>query len=194
MILIFRVIKNEFNQLQIQLEENKIEEIKKYFNDSRIITKEILKPALRTLILLFLSNEKEIENKIKNNYNNISNYLTIPDIWDKNIYNKKEFNQEINKIKNLNIQINQTLELYELLGDDIDENYFSDVKAQIKKNEEMKREKEKEEKKEDMNFPSKDLEEQKQEDEEEKKQEDDDDDDYYDRSDDGDEDEYYGRD
>ena len=189
LIFVFIIIKRDFKSYQIKLEENKIIEINKYFEKEHLITKDIFKNTIRLFISLFLSREKEIENKIKNNYNNIFSYLTISDIWDKPIFTKKEFNQEINEIKNLNIQINQILDLYELLGDDINDNYFDDVKAQIKRNEEIKKEKEKEE----MNIPeNEEKKEQEFNKDEEKEQEEEEIDDYYDKKDDDDDDDDYG--
>ena len=182
LILIFRIIKNDFKDYQVKLEENKIEKVNKYFEKEHIITKQIFKVAIRLFILLFLSNENDKENNIKNNCNNIYNYLKIPDLWNKPIYNKKEFNQELNEIKNLNININQVLDLYELLGDDINENYFEDVITQIKKNEEIQK-KQKE-------MQSKEEKEEQQQNKEVKKEEKEEDD-YYDKKDD-DDDEYYG--
>lgn len=113
LILIFGIIKTEFKNYQIEIEKNKIEEIKKYFEEKHLISKEIYKSALRKLISLFLFKEEDKEKRIKNNLNNVVNYLKIPDIWDYKIYNDRQFTQELAQIKNLKIQINQILFMYE---------------------------------------------------------------------------------
>ena len=138
LILVFGIIKKEFKKYQIEIDDNKIKEINKYFEDAHIITKEVFKSAIRKFISLFLFQVEDKENRIKKNINNIVNYLNIQDIWDFKIYNRKEFIQELNQIKNLKIYINQILPLYELLGGEKDEIYFED-----KRKEEKRKEKEK---------------------------------------------------
>ena len=196
-ILIYEVIKNELNEYKKEMNENQKQIIKKYFENNHQITKEIFASAIRRFIVLFLSKEKNKENKIKNNTNNIINYLNIPDIWNKKILDMKEFDKELEGLENLNVQLNQVLSLYEELGEENTEEFYKPVINQIQKNEELKK------KIEEMNEPKMDqnnnqleykneIEENKNNDK--KEQEDDDDDNYYDLKNEGDEEELYGRD
>ena len=194
-ILIYEVIKNELNEYKKEMNENQKQDIKKYFEKNQQITKEIFASTIRRFIVLFLSKEKNKENKIKNNTNNIINYLNIPDIWDKKIYDMKEFVNELEGLENLNIQLNQVLSLYEELGEENTEEFYKPVINQIQKNEELKK------KVEEMNEPKIDQNNQleyKNEIEDNnnyKKEEDDDDgDNYYDFENEEDEEELYGRD
>jgi len=80
------------------LEEEKKKSVEDYFNNENhhfLITKEIFKKSIRSLIILFLNFENDKENKIKGNQNNIINYfdIGIPDLWDINIYNNIDFNK-----------------------------------------------------------------------------------------------------
>lgn len=140
--LIFdKSIKDQFNEYQIQeedIEEKKRNKIIKYFSDeNHLINKEKFRDALRLLISLYLFKEDEKENKIKNNVNNISNYLNIKDIWIDISTNKREFKDELKEIKQLNIQINQILTIYELIISDEekekDEKYYDEVINGIEK-------------------------------------------------------------
>ena len=134
-------IKDKFNEYQMQeedIDEKKKNKIKKYFSDkNHLITKEKLRDAIRLLISLYLFKEDDKENKIKNNINNISNYLNIKDIWIDISTNKREFKEELKEIKKLNIQINQILSIYELITSDEekdkDEKYYDEVINGIEK-------------------------------------------------------------
>ena len=70
--------------------------------------------------------------KIKSNRNNIINYLKAPDLWNKDIDDKQTFYSNLNELKQINAQINQIIPLYELLGKDIADNFFDEVKKMIK--------------------------------------------------------------
>ena len=137
--LIFdKVIKDDFNEYQIKLEdieETRKDKIKKHFNKKLLIGKKEFKNAISLLVSLFLYNEKEKEQKIKNNSNNIVNYLNIKDIWIDILTNRKEFKEELKEIKKLKIQINQILAIYELLTDnkEEEEKYYDDVLKEIEK-------------------------------------------------------------
>ena len=142
--LIFERIKSQFKEYQVDLEEEKKKSVEDYFNNENhhfLITKEIFKKSIRSLIILFLNFENDKENKIKGNQNNIINYfdIGIPDLWDINIYNNIDFNKELEELKKLNIKINQILTLYDYLGDDINDDYFEDVKRAVKNEEEEKK-------------------------------------------------------
>ena len=139
LILVYPVFKKELQKYQENLTEEKINEIKQYFKNEHLITKDIFDYSIRIFISSFLSEEKNEENKIKKNANNIINYLEIPDIWEKNIYNKIEFIDELNQIKNLKIQLNQICFISEILESDIDKNYLLDVEREIKRREDEKK-------------------------------------------------------
>ena len=141
--LIFKSIKNEMKEFQIGIKEELKNKIIEYFQNPQLkINKEKFSNTIYLFITLFLSKINNKNIKIKTNNNNIINYLNIPDIWDKEIYNMKDFNNELNELKNLNIQLNQILGLYDIIGENYDENYFADVISEIKKNEEIERKKE----------------------------------------------------
>ena len=89
-----------------------------------------------------LFKDKDKENKIKQNKNNIVNYLNISDLWDRVVIDSIGFNEELLEIKKFNLQTNQILKLYELLGGDINEDEFDKVKEEIKKDEEMNKQEE----------------------------------------------------
>ena len=85
-------------------------------------------------LVLFLEDDKE--NKIKLNRNNIINYLKAPDLWNKDIDDMQTFYLNLNELKSINAQINQIISLYELLGKDIEDNFFDEVKKMLKDDEE----------------------------------------------------------
>ena len=138
-LLIFDNIKSEIKEYQIEINKDIIDGIKNYFNQTHKINSEIFASSIRKFIVVFLSKEKNKSNKIKLNENNIINYLNIQDIWDKNIYEMKDFMDELDELKNLNIQLNQVIYLYEILRPENNEEFFKDVIEQIKKNEEMEK-------------------------------------------------------
>ena len=129
--LIFVDIKNEIIKYQEKQEqkgtipenqniENKLEDAKKkldeyYKKEDIIIGKEELENAIRRFISLVLFREKDKENKIKSNSKNLIDYLKSPDLWDENIYKKEKFNENLNDLKILKIQVNQILWLYNYL-------------------------------------------------------------------------------
>ena len=143
--LIFdKVIKDEFIEFQIKLEnieKTRKDKIKNHFNKKLLIGRKEFRNAIRLLVSLFLYKEKEKEQKIKNNSNNIVNYLNIKDVWIDILTNKNEFKEELKEIKKLKIQINQILAIYELLTDnkEEEEKYYDDV---IKESEKRKNERE----------------------------------------------------
>ena len=139
LILIYPAINNELKENQEILSQEKINEINEYFQMEHTITKDIFAYAIRLFISSFLSEEKNKENKIKKNKNNIINYLDIPDIWKNKINKKNEFKDELNQIKKLKIQLNQISHLSEIIGEDIDKNYLLDVLQEIKKREDEKK-------------------------------------------------------
>ena len=123
-----------------------------------------------------LFKDKDKENKLKQNKNNIVNYLNISDSWDRVVIDSIGFNEELLEIKKFNLQTYQILKLYELLGGDINEDEFDKVKEEIKKDEEMN--KQEENIKQDVEEEKENIGEE--EDESEKNEEaEDDEDDYY---------------
>jgi hypothetical protein len=76
---------------------------------------------------LVLFREEDKVNKIKNNRKNIIDYLKGQDLWDKKIYNDEMFDENLNEIKKINIQINQILNIVEIKEED-----FSDVQDHVK--------------------------------------------------------------
>jgi len=137
--LIFSRIKSQFKAFQVELEEDKKKVIEQILLEQKLITKEIFKSTIREFIALFLFLESEKEKNIKENKNNIINYLDIPDIWSKKVYTNRDFQKELNNLKRSNIKINQILSLYDYLGDDINEEYFKDVRRAKEKEEEIKK-------------------------------------------------------
>ena len=136
--IIFKRIKLELKIYQNHLEKEKMDLIDNCLKDQEVIKKKVFITAVRSFIILFLNLEKDKENNIKLNQNNIINYFDIPDLWDKTIYSNKDFNKELNKLKKCNIKINQIVYLYDYLGDDINDDYFQDVRKAIKREEEIK--------------------------------------------------------
>ena len=150
LIIIFEIIKNELSKYCIEVEEINRENLRKYLEKEHNITKEDLINAFRLFISIFLYKVKDKDNKIKNNFNNVGKYMNIPDIWNYNIYQDKEnFNYEIKEIINMNFQINQIIPLYELLDENIEKKYFSEIKEKIRMDqlmEKIRKEKEREKK------------------------------------------------
>ena len=143
--LIFRRIKQALKPFQYALIEEQKSLIKNSFEEKGIIKENIFKLALRTFIVFFINLEKDKNKNIKENNSYIINYLDIPDLWDPTIYNQENFKKELNDLKEMNVKVNQTIYLYDFLGDDIDEKYFENVIKILKKEEEIKKIEEKKE-------------------------------------------------
>ena len=143
--LIFRRIKQALKPFQYALIEEQKSLIKNSFEEKGIIKENIFKLALRSFIVFFINLEKDKDKNIKENNSNIINYLDIPDLWDPTIYNQENFKKELNDLKEMNVKVNQTIYLYDFLGDDIDEKYFENVIKILKKEEEIKKIEEKKE-------------------------------------------------
>ena len=141
--LVFEMFKLELKAFQTEIKEEEKKLIDDYFKSKKLITKDDFKYSIRSFIILFLNLDNDKENNIKENQNNIINYLDIPDIWHKNIYENKHFHEELEDLKRLNIKMNQIIFLYDYLGDDINDDYFKDIQD-VKRAVEKEREKEKE--------------------------------------------------
>ena len=79
--------------------------------------------------------EKDKENKIKLNKNNIVGYLKEQDLWENNNIKIKDekFMNNLSKIKSFNIKIKEILWLYYYLTDKKEEDFDSDIKEKYKK-------------------------------------------------------------
>ena len=142
--LIFAKINNALKDFQNDIDDEKKDAIKNCFKKQTVINEKVFKDAIRTFIVFFLNFEKDKENNIKQNENNIINYFDIPDIWDITISSLGNFKEELNNISQLNIKVNQILSLYDYLGDDIDSKYFEDVIRELENEKEIKKINEKE--------------------------------------------------
>ena len=135
--LIFHTkIKDEFINYQISedIEENKVNKIKKYFtNEKLLIGQGAFRSAIRLFITLYLYKENK-EEKIKKNNNNVVRYLNIKDVWVNVKMEKKEFKEELKEIKKLNIKLNEILPVYNLINydKDDDEKFLEDVIKEYK--------------------------------------------------------------
>ena len=110
------VISNLDEKITAQLDE--------YFKKKDIIIdKEELENAIRLFITLVLFREKDKKNKIKLNRKNLIDYLKSPDLWNIKVYKNENFNLNLNELKLIKIQINQTILLLNYLteGQEIDE-------------------------------------------------------------------------
>ena len=133
--LIVKNVREEIQEYQEDLEEkelknkkNKLEEY--YEKEASIISKDEFETAIRLFMTLVLFREEDKENKIKSNRKNILNYLKAEDLWDKNKYRDEKFNENLNQLKNINIQINHILCLVDIKDEDT-----SDIKKYIKNKE-----------------------------------------------------------
>ena len=67
-------------------------------------------------------------------------------MWNKDFYKKKEFYEELKKIKILNIKVNNIIPFYEKCFNNMYKNYFDEVKTELREREEEKRKKKKKKK------------------------------------------------
>ena len=126
---IYEVVNNEMKIYNQELNEESKNIINDYYQKSKshFISKKDFASAIRLFTTLVLFLEEDKENKLKNNRNNIVNYLKEPDLWNQEIYEDENFNKNINELKSINAPINQIISLYEYLGKDIEDNYFEDT-------------------------------------------------------------------
>ena len=129
--LIYEYVYDEIKKYQLELNDESKNYINDYFKKNHIINKKDFAHAIRLFITLVLFPEEDKENKIKSNCNNVVNYLKVSDFWDKDIYNDKDFDNNLNELKLINSKINQIISLYEFLGKDIESNFCEDVKKYI---------------------------------------------------------------
>jgi hypothetical protein len=138
---IYEVVNNEMEIYNQELNEESKNIINDYYQKSKshLISKKDFARAIRLFETLVIFLEEDKGNKLKNNRNNIVNYLKAPDLWNKEIYEDQNFNKNLNELKSINAPINQIISLYECLGKDIEDNYFEDIKKEIK-NDNIKKE------------------------------------------------------
>ena len=127
--VIYKNVSSELKEYQEDLDDNLKEKLNKFYSKSHFINKKDLAQAIRIFItlVLFREDDKEKENKIQKNNNNIMNYLRAQDLWNYNIDNNEKFTKDFDVLKSMNIKIKQIIYLYEFLGKDIDDNFFDDV-------------------------------------------------------------------
>ena len=101
--------------------------------EDNIITKESLRIAIRLFISIILYREKDKVNKIKLNKNNIIGYLKEKDLWKNINIRDKQFNEELENIKLLNIKISKILWLYYYLSDNKVEEFDKDAEEEYVK-------------------------------------------------------------
>ena len=118
------------------LEDKTIKKLDEYFTKEDLtISKESLSEALRLFMTIVLYREKDKENKIKLNKNNIVGYLKEQDLWINNNIkiDDDNFKDNLSKIKSIHIKIKEILWLYYYLTDKKDENFENDIKEKYKK-------------------------------------------------------------
>ena len=135
--LIFNDIKEELKKYQdpnndYQLEQKVIDKLNEYYESEPLISKEDLKNSIRLFMTLILFMEEDKENKIKNNYKNLINYLKIPDLWDKILYNEDKFVENLNELKGFKIPVNQIISFYNYLSENKEDNFCEEIENYIK--------------------------------------------------------------
>ena len=140
----FDLVMDELNDYQEKLDDESIKKVNNY-SEKNSIKKGDFATAIRlftTLVLFLERNKEDKEKKIKNNRNNLVNYLKSSDLWSRDITDP-DFNKDLNELKDINAKISQIIPLYEALGKDIKDSDYDDVKEQIR----IEKEKEEEKKK-----------------------------------------------
>ena len=136
--------KNKKEKQNISLDEETIQKLDKIFEEKdMIIQKDSLASAIRLFIslVLYREEEKDKDKKIKSNKRNVIEYLKGKDLWEteKNkIYNDIKFEENLDKIKSLNIKIKEILWLYYYLTNNKDEGFENEIKEYKKQLEEEK--------------------------------------------------------
>jgi len=132
--LIYEVVNNEMKIYIQELNEELKNIINNYYKKSKsnLIRKKDFARAIRLFTTLVLFLEEDKEKKKKNNLNNVLNYLKEPDLWSKDIYEDQDVNKNLNELISIDAPINQIISLCEYLGKDIEDNYFEDIKKEIK--------------------------------------------------------------
>ena len=134
--LIFNDIKEELKKYQdanndYQLEQKLIDKLNDYYEKEPLIDKDDLKNSIRLFMTLILFREEDKENKIKNNHRNLINYLKVPDLWDKILYNEDKFLENLDELKDFKIQVNQIIPLYNYLTENKEDNFCEEIENYI---------------------------------------------------------------
>ena len=151
--LIFNYIKEDLENYAINFKDKKAEkklkdELEKYFDieedinskdKQKIISKKNLSNALRLFMCLVLFGEKDKNKKIKESKKNLINYLNIEDLWEKQIYTNTKFNKDLNDLKELNIQVNKIIWLYDYLVEGEEEDYIKEIEDYIENKEDKEK-------------------------------------------------------
>ena len=126
--LIYKDVENEINIYQEELNDDSIKRIENYYKKQLpLISEKDFARAIRLFVTIVLFLEEDKEKKIKFNHNNILNYLKALDLWNENIYDNIDFDNDLNDLKSFNVSICQIIPLYNLLGRDIQ---YEDVKIE----------------------------------------------------------------
>ena len=137
--VIYKNVSSELKEYQEDLDDNLNDKLNKFYLKSHFINKKDLAQVIRIFItlVLFREDDKEKENKIQKNNNNIMNYLRAQDLWNYNIDNNEKFTKDFDVLKSMNIKIKQIIYLYKFLGKDIDDNFFDDVEKKEEEEEQV---------------------------------------------------------
>ena len=159
--LIFNYIKEDLENYTTKIEDKKAEkklkdELEKYFDNEeeissndkeKIINKKNLANALRLFICLVLKKKKDKNKKIKESKKNLIDYLNIEDLWEKQIFSSDKFNKDLNDLKELKIQINKIIWLYDYLVEgEEEEDYIKEIEDYIENKDEKEKQNNPEEK------------------------------------------------
>ena len=112
-----------------------MEKLDNYFKKDDIKIKKCdLENALRLFITLVLFREKDKVKKVKNNSKNLIGYLKSQDLWEDKLYKdeKEQFEQNLNELKSVKIQINQTLWLYNYLVENKEIEEYKEMENSLK--------------------------------------------------------------
>ena len=136
--LIFKYVEGD-----IKKHQDKKKDVNYYLDDKNmIIKKENLAKAIRIFItlVLFREKEKDKDNKIRANKKNVVDYLKNKDLWDSKLYNNSQkFEENLSKLKELNIKIKGILFFYNYLLDNEDEGFEDEIVNYINNREKEKK-------------------------------------------------------
>ena len=153
-ILCFNKVKEKLNEYQEKITDEKQKtDIDNYIKNDLKADEKIksrIEIAIRKFILCFLAKVEKKEIKIKLNKNNIKNYLEIEDLWTKDFYKQKEYEQELLKLKGLNIKVNIVIRFYEKCFKNTYKNFCEDVLTELRNREVERLRNENEKEKEDI--------------------------------------------
>ena len=132
--VVYNDISDDIKKYNENISNESRKEVEDYYQGNHLISKQDLAFALRLFmsLVLFPENEEDKEVKIKKNNNNVINYLKSPDLWPKDKYINSDFDKILNDLKLFNVKICQIIYLYEVLGKDIKDNEFENIKKMSK--------------------------------------------------------------